>query len=78
MPKQNGRQIPDDSSKWIILNKNVQMSIQISLKFFFKFQLKYSGIRSDNGLAPTRRQAIVWTNDGLFTDKYLCHSTSAS
>ena len=25
---------------------------------------EYSGINSDNGLAPTRQQAIIWTNDG--------------
>ena len=23
---------------------------------------------------PTRRQAIIWSNDGKFTDAYLCHS----
>ena len=25
---------------------------------------QYSNISSDNGLAQTRRQAIIWTNDG--------------
>ena len=25
---------------------------------------QYSSIGSDNGLVPTRRQAIIWTNDG--------------
>ena len=25
---------------------------------------QYSTIGSDNGLAPNRRQAIIWTNDG--------------
>ena len=25
---------------------------------------QYSIIGLDNGLAPTRRQAIIWTNDG--------------
>ena len=25
---------------------------------------QYPTIGSDNGLAPTRRQAIIWTNDG--------------
>ena len=25
----------------------------------------YINISSDNGLAPSRRQAIIWTNDGL-------------
>ena len=26
-----------------------------------------SSIGSDNGLTPGRRQAIIWTNDGLLT-----------
>ena len=26
---------------------------------------QYASIGSDNGLAPNRRQAIIWTNDGL-------------
>ena len=29
-------------------------------------------------LAPDRRQAIVWTNDGKFTDAYLRHSALMS
>ena len=28
------------------------------------FNQQYSSIGSDNGLAPARRQAIVWTNVG--------------
>ena len=28
--------------------------------------LLYSNIGSDNGLAPARRQAIIWTNVGMF------------
>ena len=30
------------------------------------------------GLAPTVQQAIIWTNDGLFTDAYMRHSASMS
>ena len=41
-------------------------------------QLTYSRIGSDNGLAPARRQAIIWTNDDKFTDAYLRHSASMS
>ena len=33
-----------------------------------------SSIGSDNGLAPARRQAIIWTNDGLFADANMRHS----
>ena len=40
--------------------------------------LQYSSLGSDNGLAPTRRQAIVWTNAGLITDAYMRHSASMS
>ena len=33
---------------------------------------------SDNGLAPARRQAIIWTYDGQFADTYMRHSASVS
>ena len=33
--------------------------------------MRYSSIGLDNGLAPTRRQAIIWTKDGKFTDAYM-------
>ena len=39
---------------------------------------QYSSIGSDNGLAPTKRQAIIWTNDGYFTDAYMRQSASMS
>ena len=29
-----------------------------------------NSIGSDSGLVPTRRQAIIWTNDDYFTDTY--------
>ena len=32
---------------------------------------QYSSIGLDDGLAPSRRQAIIWTNDGYFTDAYI-------
>ena len=47
------------------------MSINISLTFVLKDQIKYSFIGTDNGLVPARRQAIIWTNDGQFTDAYM-------
>ena len=31
----------------------------------------YSNIDSDNGLVPTRRQAIIWTSDGYITNAYM-------
>ena len=39
---------------------------------------QFPSIGSDNGLAPARRQAIIWTNDGPFTDAYIRHSASMS
>ena len=56
-------------------------SIQISLKSVPKVRIntiQYSSIGSDNGLAPTRQQAIIWTNDDKFTDAYLLHLASMS
>ena len=45
---------------------------------FLGLQSTYSSIGSDNGLVPTRRQAIIGTNDGEFTDAYMRHSASIS
>ena len=58
---QDGRHFPDAILKCIFLSENVQILITISPKFVPKGQ--YSSIGSDNGLAPTRREAIIWTND---------------
>ena len=49
--------------KCIFLNENVQVSVKISLKFVPIWQ--YPSFGSDDGLALARRQAIIWTNDGL-------------
>ena len=35
---------------------------------------QYDSLGLDNGFVPTRRQAIIWTNDGIFTDAYMRHS----
>ena len=37
---------------------------------------QYSSKGSDNGLGPTRWQAIIWTNDGYITDAYMHHLAS--
>ena len=52
--------------------------LDFGLKFHWSPIKKYSIIGSDNGLAPCRRQAIIWTNDSLFTDAYMRHSASVS
>ena len=46
------------------LNENVWVAIKISLKFVPKGPLNNIPA-SDNGVAPIRRQAIIWSNDGL-------------
>ena len=51
-----------------------RISIKISLKFVPRDPT--NNIPADNGLAPTRRQAIIWTNDGWVTDAYMRHSAS--
>ena len=38
-PRQNGRHFPDDIFKWIFVNKNVWVSINISLKFVPRVKL---------------------------------------
>ena len=65
-PRQNGRHFPDDIFKWIFLNENVWISINIPLKFVPRGPINniHTNIGSGNGLAPTRRQAIFWTNNG--------------
>ena len=45
---------------------------------FARFNWQQSSIVSDNGLAPIRRQAIIWNNDDKFTDAYMRHSASMS
>ena len=45
----------------------------ISLKFVPKVPFKHSSIGSDNGLVPTSRQTIIWTNGGQFAEAYIRH-----
>ena len=54
-PRQNGRHFPDDIFKWIFLNENVWISINISLKF----------VRRDpiNNI-PTLVQIMAWRLPG--------------
>ena len=43
---------------------NIWISLQLSLKFVPKVQINYNPSLVQNGLAPTRRQAIIWTSGG--------------
>ena len=60
---------PDGIFKYIFLNENIKISIKISLKFvqltiFHHLSESESESGLDNGLAPTRWQTIICTNDG--------------
>ena len=54
--------------------------MKLSLKFVPKSPINNipALVHRDNGLVPVRRQAIIWTNDGKFTDAYMRHSASMS
>ena len=54
-PRQNGRHFPDDIFKWIFLNENARISINISLKFV------PSGPISN---IPTLVQVMAWCRPG--------------
>ena len=73
-PRQNGRHFAADIFKNIFFNGNIKISIKIYVPKGRINNIPAFG--SDNGLAPTRRQAIIWTNDGQFTDAYMRHSAS--
>ena len=66
---------PDDILKCIFCNENVRISIKISLKFVPKGPINNipASIGSEYSLAPVRRQAIIWTNDGYVTGTYMRH-----
>ena len=51
----------DDILKRIFLTENVWISINISLQFVPKGPID-NNIGSGNGLAPSRRHVIIWTN----------------
>ena len=54
-PRQNGRHFPDDIFKWIFLNENVWISINISLKFV---------PRGSINNIPTLVQVMAWRRPG--------------
>ena len=47
--------------------KMFEFRLNINWSLFLRVQLmifRYSSIDVDNGLTPSRRQAVIWTNDG--------------
>ena len=77
-PRLNGCHLPDDIFECIYLNEMFAFLSKFHWSLFLRVQLAISSIGSDNGLAPTRRQAIIWSNDGHFTDADMRHSSSMS
>ena len=65
-PRQYGQHFPDDISKCIFLNENVNNSITFWQKFVPKILIgNHTSFGSDNGLVLKKRHAIILTNDGL-------------
>ena len=76
-PRQNGRHFPNDTFQMNFLERKcVNFDSDFTEVCSQWSNEQYSSIRSDNGLAPARRQAIIWTNDGEFTDAFIRHSAS--
>ena len=54
--------------------KCINFYIDFTQICFYGYNQQYYSTGADNGLVPSRRQATIWTNDGQFTDAYMCHS----
>ena len=65
-PTQNGCHYADDTFKCIFLNENFKFKWNFINICSLWSNWQYGSIGSDNGLAPNRRQAIIWTNVGMF------------
>ena len=64
-PRQNGRHFADDIFKCIFSErKRLNSYLNFTEVCSQGSNQQYASIGSDNGLAPSRRQAIIWTNDG--------------
>ena len=76
--RQDEHHFSDKIFQCIFLNEDLWISFDISLNFAPKGQINNVPVLVQIMLEPTRRQAIIWTNDGTFTDAYLHHSASMS
>ena len=68
--RQKGCYFPEDILKSIFLMKTYKFWLRFHWSLVLRVQLAIFQHWSDNGLALSRWQAIIWTNDGLFTDVY--------
>ena len=66
----------DDIFRCIFGNEKFGYWLKFHLNLFLNVQLTKNSIGLDNGLAPSRRQAIIWNIDGWFTDAYMRHLAS--
>ena len=72
-PRQNGRYFADDIFKYIFLNENAWISLKISLKFVPEVLIdNIPALVQIMAWRRARWQAIIWTNDGYFTDAHIC------
>ena len=72
-PGQNGRHFADDIFRCNSVNEKFIFWLKFHWSLFLSVQLTISQHWSDNGLAPNRRQAIIWTNADRFSDAYMRH-----
>ena len=62
----NGCHFADNIFKCIFLMKTLILTTILPKRIYSPgSNWQYGSISSDNGLAPNRRQAIIWTNDGI-------------
>ena len=67
----NGQYFADDIFKHIFVNENVWIPIKISLKFVSKGPINnIPALVQIIAWHCPRWQAIIWTNDGYFTNAY--------
>ena len=73
-PRVKGHHFPDDIFIGIFVNKKMYKFWLSFIEICSKGPNKHhSSIGSDNGFAPSRCQAIIWTNDTKFIDAYMRH-----
>ena len=78
-PRQDGRHFPDDIFKWIFLNENCCILIQILLKYVPKGPINNNpSFLIQIIISKKWRQAIIWINDGQITYAYMRLSASMS
>ena len=72
-PRLNGRHSADDIFECISMNANFWILNMIIFywNLFFRVIDNMGSIGSDYVLAPIRREAIIWSKGGMFTDAFM-------